>query len=135
MRVINKIPPNYEQIAVHFKLDDFQPIFAYGDTIYNPHNIEITEDLQIHEQVHMRQQEMFPSPDAWWSLYLTDSNFRKSQEVEAYAAQYRFVQTILPAKYSHEVLDAIGDVLSSEMYRLGISKHQAMTAVRIKSKQ
>lgn len=131
-------PPNIAEIKQHFDLEahdrTFKPVFAYGDTIFNPHQIVIPPDVEYHEMVHLEQQKLFVSPDFWWLKYCLDSNFRQSQEVEAYAAQLVFIKKHIPKAY-REALDELASHLSSPMYRLNLTKYQAETLIRKKVKQ
>lgn len=85
--VVGGYPPNYADIAAAFDLSGKQPIFCWGDTIYNPHAIAIDPTLMAHEGWHTRQQEAAGGPAAWWDRYLADAPFRLDQEAEAYGVQ------------------------------------------------
>ena len=86
-------------------------IFCYGDTIYNPSGRDITTDVEFHESIHTRQQGT--DPDAWWSAYLTDPDFRLSQEIEAYGEQYQ---------YGKKRIEALDDLLRKEGKKMEVGK-------------
>lgn len=130
MEIVNEYPPNYQLIKTWFDLKDYTPVFAYGSVIYNPHKLEIPEDLIFHESIHSTQQKAYSSPEFWWMKYCIDSHFRKEQEVEAYAGQLNFIRKHIPKAYE-EALDDFASILSSSMYNLDISFHQARTAIRL----
>lgn len=131
MKIVNEYPPNYKSINPP---KEFKPVFAYGDIIYNPHNLTIPEDVLHHEQVHSKQQRSYTSPQLWWSRYLIDKIFRQEQEVEAFAAQLNFIRAEIP-KAVKEALDEYAGQLSSPLYNLGITKYQAETLIRLKAKE
>ena len=92
MKIIEEYPPNIEEIRKAFDLGDEKIVFTYGNIIYNPTKSYVSPDLIVHEKVHEKQQtRLFMSPKRWWKKYLKDSEFRLSQEVEAYQAQFRYV--------------------------------------------
>lgn len=133
-KVIYDYPPNYQTIKEFFNVGD-GAVFAYGDTIYSPfYKGEIPADLELHENVHFKQQREFATPDLWWTKYCLDTLFREDCEIEAYAYQYNFVKKNFPAYASKEALNEFASNLSSDMYKLGISKSQAETAIRQRAK-
>lgn len=64
--------------------------YTYGEICYSPR--ELTRDLLVHESVHTEQQGS--NLDAWWKRYGTDVEFRYSQELEAYRAQYKYILAV-----------------------------------------
>ena len=96
MKISNDYPPLFDRIDAYFKIKEnrYEPFFCYGDTIYNPFNKKITDDVVVHESVHSVQQGADPA--AWWNRYLSDGEFRLSQEVEAYKAQYKYIVANVP---------------------------------------
>lgn len=89
-------PPNFDQILEKFpKADGHGVLFAYGEYIYNPSNVVIPHWLMAHEYRHCARQWQ-ADPEAWWSKYLTDDEFRYGEEllahVEEYIAQARRVK-------------------------------------------
>ncbi len=98
-----------------FNLKGFKPVFTYGDTLYNPTRGQISQDLVAHEEVHERQQKL-PGVKAWWNKYLVDEEFRLSQEIEAYRAQYAFIKTQLNRKARMPLLKELATNLSSSLY-------------------
>lgn len=127
MKILNQFPPNYDEIARRFNLKGAKPIFTFGDIIYNPHDGEITEDLIAHEEVHCKQHESY-GIDAWWTRYLDDAEFRLSQEVPAYQAQYKKLLT-MPRDYRRARTKMIVADLSGPMYGNLITKEQALKLI------
>ena len=128
MEIIEDYPPNYEDITKVFDLTGHKPIFTWGDKIYNPYKATIIPDLIIHEEVHEKQQG--DDPKAWWDRFLTDSEFRLSQEVEAFVYQYHFLKGKLKAKLSKRFLEHFATLLSSQMYGNLLTKPEAETRIR-----
>lgn len=130
-QIIKEYPPNIAKITAVFpKLPD-TVCFAYGDKIYFPMGETMAEDLLIHEGVHARQQG--DKVEEWWDRYLTDSEFRQSQEVEAYAVQYNFIKQSRPEKIAKRYLEMFAHHLSM-VYKLDINFHKAYAMIRLKAR-
>lgn len=116
MKISQDKPPNYEDIKkvldIH-GLEGEEPIFCYGDTIYNAQE-DLRPDLIVHEEVHSRQQGLHPQ--VWWYQYLKDPVFRLEQELEAYAVQYKFIKKYLDNKLVKWGLEQMARNLSSPIY-------------------
>ncbi len=133
MKISKKYPPNYRQVVDILGADD-TTVYCYGDTIYNPNNIEITPDIEVHEEVHSKQQG--DNPELWCLKYLNDKEFRQQSEVEAYGAQYFFVKNHLGGgKMLEWLLDKLADELSSSCYNLDINQAQAKSKIRNEAKK
>ena len=131
MKISKEYPPNYKIISETFKLHK-GIIFTYGDTIYNPDNGNIDKPLMEHEKIHLKQQGN--EVDKWWIRYLADSDFRLSQELEAYQRQYRVAKEILSKGKLFNLLRFISNDLSGEMYGNIISFQEAMEAIKSNNK-
>lgn len=115
MKIVNEYPPNYLLIKNALNLKDHKPLFSYGGVIYNPHERNVTPDLEIHEQVHAVQQGT--DPDKWWDKYLLDPVFRLEQEVEAYGTQYVFFkQHAKNGRLTQWLKGKMAEALSSSLY-------------------
>jgi hypothetical protein len=119
-QILNRRPPNYDALIAAFPaIPTLKPIFCYGDTIFNPFDRHVTEDLIVHENIHSYQQAA-PSllgPDNWYQRYISDPAFRLEQEVEAYRAQYAFfTQTIRDRNLLFRNLQILATSLSSPLY-------------------
>ncbi len=125
--LVKDYPPNWEQIKAVFNLEGKNPVFTYGDKLYNPTGLTIPDHLLIHEQVHERQQII---PEAWWKRYLEDGEFRLSQELEAYRAQYQYIKkNVKDRNVEARFLFAIASDLSSGMYGEIISQSEALKSL------
>jgi hypothetical protein len=90
-------PPNIADIAAVFPhvaasysgAPDRQNIlFAYGEDIYNPDRVWIPQALYRHEMRHCARQ--FPVGAAlWWDRYLSDQEFRYTEEAIAHVEEYK----------------------------------------------
>jgi len=129
MIIIPDFPPNIRQIREHLTPPP-QAVFAFNEIIYNPSGNEIRADIKYHENVHFRQMKEYSSSEIWWSKYLIDKDFRLKMEVEAYFEQVQFVKRHATNKVVKELLDEIAEALAMH-YNLGITKHQALTLVRL----
>lgn len=133
MKMLLQKPPNYDEVAAFFKLDPGQAIFfTYGDTVYNPGMVKISEDLIRHEETHIEQQEANSEvADLWWKRYLRDPEFRIQEEAEAYGNQYAFMcarnhDRNYQARYLHE----IAGHLSGPVYGNAISRQDAAKLIK-----
>ena len=87
MKISYNKPPIYDAAHAVFKFDpNHPPCFTYGNTLYNPSRLTLDEFFMAHEEVHALQQ---TNPAEWWNSYLSNPEFRKEQEVEAYYVQYK----------------------------------------------
>lgn len=127
LKISRELPPNYRTITDSLG-DVGKALFCYGDTIYNPFNRTITPDLEIHEEVHSKQ--MGDNPDVWWYNYLTDSDFRLTQELQAYATQYAFVKNIIRGQLLSWSLKKMAEALSSKAYGNLLSLGEAETKIK-----
>lgn len=128
MKIKNEYPPNFNMIQMYLPLGDSKPIFCYGDTIYNPFEQEVTKDLEIHEEVHQKQQGN--NIEEWWGRYLAEPEFRLQQEIEAYGTQYAFVKQITHGELREWLKEKMAQALSGEMYGSIISYQKAESAIR-----
>lgn len=129
MKISYDYPPNIEKIRETFDLTGKTPVFTYGDTIYNPHKGFIPADLLIHERTHQVQQG--EAPDEWWDKYLTDSEFRLMEEIEAYCYQYKaFCEVYRDRNQRFDFLNRLAKDLSSAMYGNIISYSEAVRVLR-----
>lgn len=111
-----------------FNLEGIKPVFAYGKILYNPHDCPIPDHLKVHELVHMMRQK---DPQAWWKLYLSDPQFRLTEELLAYRAQYDFAkQWIKDRNQLAQFLNMIATELSSAMYGNLIDKIEATKQIK-----
>lgn len=134
MEVKRELPPNYEEICKTLSPND-KTVFTYGQTLYVPHipeDMELPPDLMVHEEIHAKQQ---TNPVEWWNKYLSDQDFRFSQELEAYAAQWNYVNNLEVKRAGKEkFLDMIARDLSGEMYGNLFSHGEAQSKIRSSAK-
>ncbi len=133
MKILIENPPVYDSIIDHGMRPNERTVYTYGDTLYNPNNLIIPDDLMRHEETHSEQQGN--DPDAWWGRYLIDPYFRISQEVEAYANQYDFMcQKIKDRNQRSKILLNISQILSSPVYGNMIGQSDAYQIIKNKAK-
>lgn len=126
-KIVKAYPPNYDEIKARFN-PPANTVFAYGDAIYSPSNVNLAADLIEHERTHFAQQARAGGPEAWWRRYIDDPQFRLEQEIEAYRAQYAAVAT-LPRPERRALLAFICKSLASGMYGRLVTKEQARRLV------
>lgn len=128
MRVVHEFPPNYAAILDAIPaVAESRPIFAWGTTIYNPHDAVVDPHLHAHESLHgMVQHPAAGGPGPWWDLYLSDPGFRLREELEAYRLQLESYGTVyLDRERRHRYALALAGHLSSPLYGLGITRLDA----------
>ena len=124
MKIVQALPPIYDEAAKVFDIPK-TAVFAYGDTLYNPAGGNISADLMEHEQTHQKQQAEM-GVTVWWNRYLHNADFRLSQEIEAYKAQYKyFCQQYTDRNVRMRFLNRIASDLASPMYKVNISLQEA----------
>lgn len=132
MKIINELPPIYDQILAAGMKPSPTTVFAYEDAIYNPSGGEIPDDIKAHEAVHLKQQEEAGGADLWWERYMSEPYFRLEQEADAYATQYVFVRKFYPMDRNRLALVMIqfSKALSGPMYGNMISQATAERMIR-----
>lgn len=134
MKISLEKPPCYEEANKFFKLEELNlgTIFTYGDTLYNPNNVQLTQDLIVHEMVHAEQQAHSDTGGKlWWQMYLADPDFRLKQEAEAYSAQYKFIcKNVKDRNARTRVLYQLARQLSGKMYGEIVSHSEAMRLIK-----
>lgn len=127
MKINHGYPPNIARIRETFGAQHLDnAVYTYGDTLYVPQGVEVSEHLQAHEIVHTRQQS---DPVAWWDRYLVDPQFRLEQEVEAYRAQWQFLLANVGRQQRRDILKHISKHLSGPLYGRIISTDDAKKAI------
>ncbi len=127
MIIVKGYPPNIKEIREVFNLNGRNPVFTYGDRIYNPNGWEMPKHLIVHEKTHIKQQSNYSNSDEWWKKYLSDPQFRLDQEIEAYRNQFKFYKTI--DKGWMRFLKRIAFDLSDKMYGNIISYQEAINII------
>lgn len=95
MKISTQKPPVWDEVEKKFGIKwESGVLVAYGDTIHTRTG-RVSPDLIIHESVHFKQQEAIGGPEKWWEKYLTDSNFRFEQELEAYGKQCDYIRSYI----------------------------------------
>lgn len=135
VKVSTEKPPCFDNLVVWLGFIPATAIFTYGDTIYNPNNVKLSDQLIVHEQVHMKQQG-FNDADAalWWGKFMRDEKFRIDQEAEAYAEQYAFLCHYIKAKQQRfDLLMQLSRILAGPLYGHAVPYVEAMGLIRNRS--
>lgn len=132
MRVSREYPPNIDQIRKYVDLGDKALFMTFGDTLYNPSGVEVSEHIMVHERKHSVQQLEYPGgPEAFCDRYFTDRKFRLDMEAEAYQAQYAFLCSVVPDRNSRaSILSKLALDLASPLYDAGITQSEARELIR-----
>lgn len=134
MKIVKGHPPNFNEIKAALG-ETPDAIYCYGDTIYNPTGAELPADLLYHEGIHEIQQKDYVSPEVWWKKYLLDEEFRKDQEGEAYAHQYRFIKKHASNRIAKDALFHFANILASAQYQLNMTYFETDRLIRGKAKK
>jgi hypothetical protein len=114
--IINERPPNFDRVHAAFpKADGEGVLFAYNGCIYNPSGIIVPPALVAHEEVHLREQKSVGA-DYWWEKYLTDSEFRYTEELLAHAAEFRALKLNNDRNFGARLLTATALRLVAPLY-------------------
>lgn len=132
MKILHSKPPEWLQTACREQFGaEYEKgmMFTLGDTVYSKD--PIPEDWQVHEAVHSKQQ-LAIGPEKWWERYFKDRIFRMGQELEAYKAQYTFIESYCKDR---NTLDKACRELARQLatiYGLNINQMQAYKLIKSK---
>lgn len=92
MKISKDKPVIYERLRAAFGIDwEKGVIITWRGVVYTISG-KLTPDLEVHEKIHIRQQEEAPDLDRWLDLYISTPSFRFKQEREAYKAQADYLR-------------------------------------------
>ena len=112
IKLSNAKPPNWDKLVELFGVEWGGVVVTYGDTCYSAG--PISQDLIVHETVHMGQQRR---PKKWWKRYYKDPTFRVEQETEAYQAQYQYLKSVVKDRnLLFKIHDKLACDLSGKVY-------------------
>lgn len=118
--IIVSYPPNIEEIKAVFPAVTSTSgiIFAWGNTIYNPNNVPLSEALCAHEYIHgSRQTSDENAIIKWWRTYLEDPEFRINEEILGHKAELSVELTnILDRNQRNKIVNLIAQRLSGPVY-------------------
>lgn len=125
MKVIIGPPPLFDEIVAVFPMARHAGvIFTFGDTVFNPSDVEIPAQLMCHESVHAQRQGTKQGEIlTWWRRYLVDPQFRVEEELLAHRAEYRaFKGMVRDREKVAQTLEQIAARLSGPLYG-GVMTH------------
>lgn len=129
MNIISDYPPNYSEIVAVFPTAKQRGvIFTYGDTLYNPSRVSISESLMAHEVVHSIRHGT--DPKSWWDKYLVDPKFRLKEEALAHQVEYRRASQDASRPIRRQALAQIAKRLCSPLYGGLLSYDEAKKMVQ-----
>lgn len=128
VRISTTYPPNIDAIRQTFGAAAIRDaVFTYGSTIHIPNRIPPASHLIAHEEIHVLQQG--DDPAAWWERYLADPEFRAEQELEAYRAQYQFIEQNHDRKFRRMAIKKLSKHMASAMYGCIMTPAEAEAAI------
>lgn len=131
MKIVEAWPPNIEKIRAALDISKVQPVFTYGDTMYNPYRHKVDRALEAHEETHVRQQAAI-GVEAWWERYLAEPEFRASQEIAAYRAHLRGMRKLTrDGKYIAWLVNEWASSLCGAMYGGCVTHGEALRRIRV----
>ena len=107
-------------------------VISFGSKIYTKYRLDLP--LYAHEFTHCEQQR-FSSLYAivWWIKYVTNSQFRLKQEIDAYRTQYEvFKSKIKDREKVNRYLYLLAQELSGRRYNSIINLTDAIGAIKIR---
>ena len=116
-QIIRDYPPMIAEIDNKFNVMGKKIIYSWGNKLYNPNKLHVTDALAKHEAFHGDRQEEY-GVENWWKLYLADSAFRLHEEVFAHAIEYH-TMSIDPVLSRHQrrvALKQVAQKLASPLY-------------------
>ena len=131
MKILIENPPNIDDIdkVLHVK-DKPGVLFTYGDSIYNPFNVDLPPWIISHEEVHCERQ-MVHGPEYWWDKYLKDIGFRYEEELLAHQREYQVYCAMARSRNERRLgLKVMAKRLSSDLYGSVISFKDAKEEIK-----
>lgn len=128
MIIVRRRPPLFDEIDAAFKIAGKPVLFAFGDTIFNPEGVEVSDALHAHEWVHGQRQ--MGDVEGWWRRYIADRDFRLTEELLAHKVEYDTLCEGKPRNERRFYLRQIAGKLSSPLYGRLISFEAARTELR-----
>jgi|ERR1035437_1511970 hypothetical protein len=137
MQIKYTTPPNWDKIVAKFNVKETDHnYYTYGDCIYIPSRIQVTQDILRHEMTHAEQQNHDENvANIWWQNYIHDPEFRLDQEVEAYGNQYYFLcQNNKDRNKQARILHEFASVLAGPLYNNCVEYQEAYRRIKESSK-
>ena len=100
MRIVQALPPLFDEIDAAFKVRGRPILFAWGGRIFNPAGVPVPPELMAHERVHGERQlqgatdgtaEGEHAIGLWWGCYVKDPVFRFEEELLAHVAEFKML--------------------------------------------
>jgi len=130
MKIVEGWPPNIDYLAEHFpKIREGRAYICYGDTLYNPTGLPISDACVAHEEAHsVRQLAYKGGPDAFVERYIKDPSFRRDEEAIGYAAELRYLVSRTPGG-KWRFIETLAARMASPLYNLSCTSREARTLI------
>lgn len=132
VKILIERPPVWDSVCLAFNILPKNIIFAYGDVIYNPDNVDLPDHIIEHEKIHLKQHNHNNDDAAlWWGKYLREPDFRVDQEAQAYAIQYLYISQFQKDRNKRSrILWDFARILSGPLYNNAINHADATKLIK-----
>jgi hypothetical protein len=109
-------PPNFDRVLAAFPNADRPGVlFAFDGNVYNPSGGAVPPALIAHENVHLERQKKVGA-DYWWDWYLTNDEYRYTEELLAHAAEFKMQKSTNDRNFGARLLMATALRLVAPLY-------------------
>lgn len=125
MKISKEKPACWDKIAAAFPITWESGIIVTYAGVVHCSSGHITDDIAVHEAVHIRQQRDM-DPDEYVDRFIADPKFRFDVELEAFRAQAAYIRAMENnERRANDVIEGMARHLSSEKYGSIISYEEA----------
>jgi hypothetical protein len=130
MKFSSEKPPIFDRLHKTFGVEwGGSLVIAYDGTIY--HSQPLDPSVIAHENVHLVRQK--DNVVQWWEHYIRDKDFRFTEELLAYHAQYDFLkQVVIDRNELARHLFRLSKDLAGPMYGSIVSQAEARRLISMK---
>lgn len=129
--ILHAHPPNIDAIAARFgdAARGGTVVFAYAPHVYVPSGRPLAAPLEAHERLHLEQQG--DDPAGWWDRYLSDDDFRLSQELAAFRLEWKVARKLYrDRERAQQIRRGLARRLSSPLYGRLVTYQKALRLIR-----
>lgn len=125
MKIKNRKSKLWNLLKIIFPNAKMEEVWlTFNKTIWCPSGI--TQDLIVHEKVHIEQQINLFNSVIWWIRYIFSKRFRYSQELPAYKKQFEYLKQGKDRNEIARIKTIIAKNLSHPLYGNMVSFEEAM---------
>lgn len=128
MRIVIDYPPLFDEIDACFRVRGKHGVlYAWGDRIYNPSGVHVSDELIAHERVHGTRQGS--DITGWWRRYMAEPAFRLEEEIAAHRAEYEWLAGHGSRNERRAALKRVAARLASPLYGRMVTPADAKRAL------